>query len=238
MNDTGEAAPELAKAQTRRASLFVAASFRPLLWGLANRMPVFCDHIFGRLGKFGVGPNEMRVDNGDGTVGGYNLNFWALDYQIRCTMRLPRAEVDCHAMENVDVETLDEVIQAVLEAVEATDENVVVENYEVSFQIHARTTDTTPRELLQQFVKYEPKGMGPCIANSVSFTFGTNGKRNSSSIAADLSREFFDSIFIDGRVDFDGTKIHRSDLKSEAADYVTESLTALGLTLQATGSTQ
>ena len=140
-------------------------------------------------------------------------------------------------MEKVDVDTFEEIIQAVLEAVEVTDENVKVQNYEVSFQIHAQTSDTTPRRVLQRFVKHEPKGMGPCIASAVSFTFGADGKRSSCSITADLSREFLDSIFIDGRVVFDGTKMHRQELKSEAAAYVTESLAALGLTLQAAGAT-
>ena len=75
MTDMSEAGQRLTKVQTRRASLSVTASVRPLLWGLANQMSVFCEHVFGRLGKFGVGPDDLRVDNGDGTVGGYNLTF-------------------------------------------------------------------------------------------------------------------------------------------------------------------
>ena len=237
MNEKHEAVQELTKVQTRRASLSVNATLRPLLWGLVHRLPVLCDHIVGRLGRFGVGPSELRVDNGDGTVGGFNVAFWALDYQIRCTIRLAGAEVHCHAMEQVDVETFDDVVQSVLEAVEKTDENVVVQNYDVNFQIHARTTDTTPREYLKRFVKHEPKGLGPWIGNAVSFAFGANGKRTSCSIAADFSREFVDAIFIDGRVNFDGSRMDRRDLKSEAADYVKESLATLDLTLQA-GATE
>ena len=238
MNEGHEMERERTRIEPRRASLSVTAILNPLWWGLVHQLPVICGHILGQLGKLGVGPDDLRVDTGDGSVGGHNLAFWALDYQVRSTLRLPRLEVNCRAMEQVDIEDVDAVIQSVLEATEKTNEDIAVERYEVVYQMHVRPVETNPYAFLLRFIKQQPKGLGDCIRNAVSFSFAGNEKRIACSILADMSRDFIDSIYIEGRVTFDGTKVDKKDLRAETTDFLTESLAALELTLPGAGEAQ
>ena len=228
-----ERGKELTTLQPRRASISVQANLKPLLWTLAHQMPALCGILLEELGSLGVDPSDMRIDNGDGSLEGYNLNFWALDFRARCEIRLSRVEIECGRLEQVETQDLNRLLQVVLGAVERTDSNVGVNSYEIVVYTHGVPIGTTPQAFLQRFACRGVDGLGPNIGNGAAFHFGGSGVRTNCSISVDISRMFLDSIFVEVRAGFDGAALDRRNLRQETDALLTAALEALDLSLPA-----
>ena len=94
-----ESARDLTEFRLRDAAFSVQARLRAPLWNLVQDMPAICSCVLARLAPFGVGLNDLRIDNRDGNLGEANLGFWALDLRARCSIRLADVEVQCQRTE-------------------------------------------------------------------------------------------------------------------------------------------
>ena len=223
---------ELTTLHPRRAGVSVRANLKPLLWSLApHQMPVLCRNLLEDLDPFGIDPGDMRIDNGDGSLEGYNLNFWALDFRAKCEIRLSRVEIECRTVEQTDTRNIDRLMQVILATINRTDSDTTVVTYEISMHVIGAPTDITPRKFLRRFASRNLIGLGPNIGNGASFHFGARGARTFCSISVDISKMFSDSIIVDIRAEFDGTQLQRENLISESIALLTTGLETLDLRL-------
>ena len=74
----------------REAAFSVQARLRAPLWNLVQDMPAICSCVLERLAPFGVGLNDLRIDNRDGNLGEANLGFWAARAETTnpCTLEM------------------------------------------------------------------------------------------------------------------------------------------------------
>lgn len=233
------AEPRLSSVDTelhpRRTGFTLQARLRELLWTLSQRTPEICSRLLERLSPFDIGPDDLRIDKGDGTLGGLSLNFWALDYKARCDIRLQRIEVTCPTLHDVGLPRLDSLVQEVLAAVLEADPSAQFESYEVTIQMHAGLLGETPEMFLRRFTGRGLEGLGPGTGSAVCYYFGSSGPRTSCALTVDMSRMFDDAIYTDGRAVFDGAEIGKEELASECESFVQDCFGALGVALPATG---
>ena len=222
----------------RDAAFSVQARLRAPLWNLVQDMPAICSCVLERLAPFGVGLNDLRIDNRDGNLGEANLGFWALDLHARCNIRLADVEVHCQELSQVEVRQIGQLTQALLGSVLDGQPDAAFADYQATFRMHGVPGTSSPATFLQQFTNSEPKGLGPVTGSGATFHFGPSGRRTSCAISADMSSSFTDSIYLATRVVFDADQLQKEDLMAEAGRYLNASLGALGLTLPATGESK
>ena len=233
-----ESTRDLAEFRLRDAALSVRARLRAPLWNLVQDMPAVCSCVLDRLAPFGIGLNDLRIDNRDGNLGEANLGFWALDLHARCNIRLADVEMHCQELLRVETRQLDQLTHALLEAALDGQPGASFADYQTTFRMHGAPGTSSPATFLQRFTDSEPKGLGPVTGSGASFHFGPSGRRVSCAISADPSSSFADSIYLATRAVFDGNQLPKEDLMAEAGRYLKASLAALGLTLPATGESK
>ena len=233
-----ESTRDLIEFRLRDAAFSVQARLRAPLWNLVQNMPTVCSCVLERLAPFGIGLNELRIDNRDGNLGEANLGFWALDLHARCSIRLADVEVHCQDLIQVETRQIDHLTRALLGATLDSQPGTSFADYQVTFRMHGAPDTSSPATFLQRFTTSEPKGLGPATGSGASFHFGPSGHRVSCAISADMSSSFTDSIYLATRVVFDGDQLTKEDLMAEAGRYLNASLAALGLTLPATGESK
>ena len=222
----------------RDAAFSVQARLRAPLWNLVQDMPAICSCVLDRLVPFGVGLDDLRIDNRDGNLGEANLGFWVLGLHTRCNIRLADVEVHCRELSQVDIRQIGQLTQALLGSVLAGQPGAAFADYQATFRMHGVPGNLSPATFLQQFTNSEPEGLGPVTGSGATFHFGPSGGRVSCAISADMSSSFADSIYLATRVVFDAGKLREEDLMAEAGRYLKASLAALGLTLPETGETE
>ncbi len=221
--------------QVLRAAFSVQARLREPLWTLVKDMPAICSCVVERLAPFGIGLNDLRIDNRDGNLGEANLNFWALDFRARCSIRLADVEVHYQELGQVGIRQIGQLTQELLRSVLNSQPDAAFAAYQASFQIHGVPDTSNPATFLRQFTNSEPKEMGPVTGSGATFHFGPSDSRISCAISADVSSHFTDSIFLATHIVFDADQLRREDLITEAGRHLNAALSAFGLTLPASG---
>ncbi len=219
----------------RFAAFSVQAWLRAPLWSLVQDMPTICSCILERLSPFGIGLNDLRIDNRDGNLGEANLSFWALEFRARCSIRLADVEVHCQELGQVDIQQISQLTQEFLGSVLDSQPDAAFASYQVNFQMHGVPGTSNPATFLRQFTNSAPRDMGPVTGSGATFHFGTTDRRISCAISADMSSRFADSIFLATHVVFDADQLQTEDLIAEAGRHLNTSLAAFGLTLPSSG---
>ena len=222
----------------RHAAFSVQARLRTPLWTLVRDMPAVCSCVLERLAPFGVGLKDLRIDNRDGNLGEANLNFWALDFRARCSIRLADVEVHCQELGQADIRQIGQLTQDLFGSVLDSQPDAAYAAYQVSFQMHGVPGTSNPAAFLQGFTNCEPTDMGPVTGSGATFHFGPTDLRTSCTVSADMSSHFTDSIFVATHVVFDADRLSKEDLVTEAGRHLSTALAAFGLTLPASGDSQ
>ncbi len=233
-----EPTQDLTEFRVRDAAFSVQAKLRTPLWNLVQDMPAICSCVIERLAPFGVGLNDLRIDNRDGNLGEANLGFWALDFHTRCSIRLAEIEVHCQQLSQVEIRQVGHLTQALLGSVLDSQPDAAFADYQATFRMHGVPGASSPSTFLRQFTNSKPQGLGPVTGSGVTFHFGPLGYRISCTISADMSSSFNDSIYLATRIIFDADQLQKEDLMVETGKYLEASLAALGLTLPATGESK
>ena len=222
----------------REAAFSIHARLRAPLWNLVRDMPAVCSCVLERLAPFGVGLNDLRIDNGDGDLGEANLGFWALDFRARCSIRLADVEVRCQQLSQVKIRQIGQLTQALLGSVLDGEPDAAFADYQATFRMHGVPGALNPATFLRQFTNSEPQGLGQVTGSGATFYYGPLDHRISCAVSADMSSSFNDSVYLVARVVFDADQLQKEDLMSEAGRHLDASLAALGLMLSVNGESK
>src|SRR5882672_11014743 len=177
----------LAKLQIEKSDLMIQLNFDQPMWVLAKDVSALYSSLVARMADFGVTTQAIRTDTGDGTLAGYNVNFWILQYGAIVRIRLDTVEVTCPNLATVNIEQLDSAFQRLWEALVSADPALSVRSSQVTLAMHGQPNGVDAREFLVRFVRATPTGLGENLGAGVVFYFGERPPLTFSSVSADLS---------------------------------------------------
>ena len=79
--------PELRDFEIERSQLSIQVGYRSRSWMLVHEIPRLYEALLQSLADFGVVPQSIRSDSGDGSLGGYSVNIWMLNYGASVRLR-------------------------------------------------------------------------------------------------------------------------------------------------------
>jgi hypothetical protein len=203
----------------------VAAPYLPLI----SNAPVVYGCLLDALRNFAISVNDLRIDAGDGTLGGYRVEFWAPQGRYRIHLM----GVDVEQLERtppVQLPKVDQLTCSVLGALVQSQPGTVFESYRVEYALHGVPCGIAPAQFVGRFTGDTPEGLGPCTPAGAFFNFGADGSRLSCSISVERSEFLSDLVFIRSVALFDGG-MPQSALGVVSTQFLDMTLASIGLRL-------
>lgn len=194
---------------------------------LFSNAPHFYKYLLDSLRDFAIGVDDLRIDAGDGTLGGYRVEFWAP--QGRYRIHLMGVDIEHLDRAPVQLPQVDELTYSVLGALMQSQPGTVFEFYRVEYRLHGAPIGIAPVQFLERFTGDPPEGLGPSTAAGASFNFGADAQRLSCSVSVEPSDLHSDLVFVRSEAVFDGHTTR--ELSVESVQFLKASLAALGLRL-------
>lgn len=199
------ATPAPASFDVQRANLSIQVKFGKQFWPLFHNIPSLYSALLERLGSFGVTPQSIKSEVGDGSLGAYNVNFWLLGFRALVRIRLEQMEVEFNAITQQDVDPFEKAFVELLAALAQASPEVGVSSYTIDIGLHGDVGGIEPKEYLSRFLRAIPSGAGPFIGCGVVFYFGAAGPATLRSVSADLSGALPGKLFVRAFSVYDAT---------------------------------
>lgn len=97
--------------RVERSELNIQLTFARPFWPIANNIGLLYSGLLDQLREFGVTPQAIRPDAGDGSLGAFNVNFWLLQFGVMARIRLESIELHAPTF-NVDLDQLERAFLA------------------------------------------------------------------------------------------------------------------------------
>jgi predicted ABC-type ATPase len=172
-------------------------------------------------------PQGIRPDSGDGSLGGFTVNFWIPQFGALVRIRLDGMELNAPTF-NVDVDQLEGAFLALDSSLHDAQKDLGYSNYVVTVGIHGRVEGIESKEFLARFTGNVPPGLGDVVGSGAVFYFEGRPPATLLSLSADLSAVVTGGVFLKVHSVFDGS-MKPELLRKSAAQHLEESLKALGL---------
>jgi len=210
-----------------RSELNAQLAFAEPLWPIANNVAALYSGLLAHMGEFGVTSHAMRADNGDGSLGGFNINFWMLQYGAIVRIRLDGIEVNVPNF-SVDVGQLERALLALDLSLREAQNNLSYSNFTLTVGMHGRAEGVDSKQFLERFTGKAPQGLGSLVGSGAIFYFEGPPPITVLSVSADLSATVAGGIFVKVHSVFDGS-MKMDALRRVAEPQLEQSIKALGL---------
>ena len=179
-----------------RSDIQVESTLENRLWTVFHDIPRLYESLLRHLAPLGLSTSDIRTDAGDGTLAGFNVQFWLWRVHMRVRVRLDQIECHWNELTAQDlprfIEAVDQVIAAVAEAGEGT----VPKVHEVSTALHIGLESTDAVKVIQRLVPSYPEiGPGAPLAAGIAFYFGPRDEIVSYSVGIEPSALFPQALF-------------------------------------------
>lgn len=178
--------PALLPFDTQRSDLSIQGTFESELWSLFHNVPQLYSALLHGLRDTGITPNSIRVENGDGSLGGYNVHFWLFDSRVLVRVRIDRFEIDFRNIVQSDIAPVEHVLTGLVGALSASAEGVRVASYHVDLHLHGDVVGLDRNEYLGRYVKNVPD-LGPSLGSGCVFYFGDQPGAPLRTVSVDVS---------------------------------------------------
>lgn len=220
-------ADAIKKFTTERSELIIRIDFANQFWALIPDIPKLYTALLDGFREFGVTANEIRSDNGDGSIGGYNVHFWSHGFKASSRIRLESAEFHIPNLVGADVETFAGGFLVLANALIAAKPDLKFRGYAVTASFHGRVTGLDGRSYLSRFVKDIPQIGSQSVGNGGIFHYLGNPPTASVSLMLDLSAAISNGVWI--RHSSEITAVAPQDVRTVIETQLNETLTSLGL---------
>lgn len=210
-----------------RSELSVQLGFVTPLWAIATNIALLYSGLLNHMREFGVTSQGIRPDSGDGSVGGFNVNFWILQFGAIVRIRLDGVELNAPSF-NVDVDQLERAFLALDSSLRDAQKDLSYSNYVVTVGVHGRVAGTESKKFLARFTGDVPPGLGDVIGSGAVFYYQGRPPATMLSVSADLSAVITDGVFVKVHSVFDGS-MRPDALRKAAQQHLEQSTKALGL---------
>lgn len=215
----------------QRADVTIQANFAAEFWPLFHNIPAFYSALLIRLRDVGLTSNAIKTDVGDGSLGGYNVNFWLFDIRALVRIRLERLDIEFRSILQADVDLLERAVVGVLEALRSSmssSSNFEIANYWVDVQLHGEPSGIPVRGYLSRFVSDAPSGLGPLLGSGCVFYFGEQSAAPVKTVTVDLSAAFPGKLYVRLATFFQGSTRPEA-LRAAVEEHMATGLAAIGL---------
>lgn len=213
--------------RVERSELAVQLSFAAPFWAIANNIALLYSGLLNHMRDFGVTPQGIRPDSGDGSLGGFNVNFWILQFGAIVRIRLDGIELNAPTF-SVDVDQLEHAFLALDSSLHDAQKDLGYSNYVVTVGIHGRVEGIESKEFLARFTGDVPPGLGDVVGSGAVFYFEGRPPATLLSVSADLSAVVTDGVFLKVHSVFDGS-MKPELLRKVAEQHLEQSIKAMGL---------
>ncbi len=229
-NPDGEAAI-LTPFRVEKADLNIQFNFVEPFLPLATNMALLYVPLLDHMRQFGIGAQAIRTDAGDGSLGGFNVNFWVLQFGALVRIRLESAELHCSSLAAVNVDDVERVLLTLDEVLRAAHNELRYAGYNVTVSFHGQPVGIESREYLSRFVNNVPRDMGASIGSGVVFYFGEQPPRVIASVTLDLSAAMPDRVFVKLNSIF-GSELPLRNLRQAVEQQLRLGLHGIGLEIE------
>ena len=200
------------------------------MWCLFHDRPRLYSGLLHELRNTGITPNGIKVDNGNGSLGDYNVQLSLADYRGRVRIRLERFEIDYRDIMQTNMAPVEPVLVGLIKALGASTSDFRVANYIVDLHLHGDVDGVDHIEYLSRFVKNAPN-LGPSLGSGCVFYFGGQPGAPLRSVSVDMSGVVPGKVYVRLYASLDGS-IAPGDLRTAVETEANASLAALGLEVQ------
>jgi hypothetical protein len=180
----------------KRASLSIQVKFLKQFWPLFHNIPSLYSALLERLSAFGVTPQGIKSEVGDGSLGAYNVNFWLLGFRALVRIRLEQVEVDFNSITEADLDLFEKAFLELLAALYQASPEAGASSYTFDLGLHGDLAGVEHKEYLSRFARSIPQLPGPFIGCGFVFYFGAEGPATLRSASADLSGAMPGKLFV------------------------------------------
>ena len=219
--------PELIPFDTQRSDISIQGTFESELWSLFHDVPRLYSGLLHGLRDTGITPNSIKVDNGDGSLGGYNVHFWLFDFRVQVRVRLDRFEIDFRNIVQSDIAPVEHLLLGLVDALTTSTSDFRVAGYHVDLHLHGDVVGVDRNEYLGRFVKNAPD-LGPSLGSGCVFYFGDQPGAPLRTVTVDLSGVVPGKVYVRLFTFLDGS-IAPGELRTVFEKEAKASLAAMGL---------
>lgn len=210
-----------------RSELNVQLSFSEPFWPLANNIALLYTGLMKHLRDFGVTTYAIRTDSGDGSLGGFNVNFWMLNFGVIVRIRLDGVELNAPNF-GVDADQLERAFRALDQSLREAQNELNYSSYVVTVGMHGRVEGVESKQFLEKFTSNAPQGLGNLMGSGAIFYFDGQSPATLLSVSADLSASVAGGVFVKVHSVFDGS-MKPEALRASAEQQLEQGVKALGL---------
>lgn len=211
-----------------RSDIQIESTLQNRLWTVFHDIPRLYESLLRHLAPLGLRTADIRTDPGDGTLAGFNVQFWLLGVRLLVRVRLDQIECQWNELTAEDfprlVEALDQLISAVADAGESTVPRV----HQISTALHIGLEGANAADVIRRLVPSYPEiGPGPALAAGVAFYFGPRDEIVSYSVGLEPSALFPPGLFSRITLTCDG-KLSGTQVQERTERLIHETLRAVG----------
>ncbi|MDO8679958.1 MAG: hypothetical protein Q7R30_15660 [Acidobacteriota bacterium] len=173
----------------------IKSQFSNNFWGLLHDVPTFYNALLNSLGRFGVSLSSVRIEGGDGTLGGVNVSTWLVDFGYLLKIHIDGVTLSCPRTDRVDLSGLTELLAAVDSLVIGLTDIPCWRSHVASVSVHAKTSES-PREITSRFVNtpnFPPKSI---VGSGFVVYFTPKENVAQSGLTVDLSAISTEALFV------------------------------------------
>jgi hypothetical protein len=222
---------ELIPFRVEKSELNVQLSFAAPFWPIANNIALLYSGLLNRMRDFGVTSQAIRPDSADGSLGGFNVNFWMLQFGVIVRIRLDSVELNAPAFAG-DIEQLERALIALDQALRDAQGDLRYSSYTVTVGMHGRLEGIESKSFLTSFSRNPPAGLGEMIGSGTVFYFEGRAPATLVAVTADMSAAVAGGIYIKTHGVFDGS-LKPESFRVTAEQHLEQGIKALGLQVAA-----
>ena len=181
------------------------------------------------LSPLGLQLSDIRVETGDGTITGVNVNFWMLDYGVLTRIRVDSIESHCPRLDKVPEDRVAQIFAAAVEAVTRASSRVAVANYGTTIAVHGQPQGLDVGEYLRRYCAEIPQGLGNPVGTGTLFYFGPERNHISTALTLDLSAQVKDGLFMRWYTVWETSSVELANFHRMIRERYIQVLATLGL---------
>lgn len=218
----------MANAEIARSDIEIHSRLKNRLWTVFHNIPRIYESLLAQLGPIGLTTADIRTDAGDGSLAGFNLNFWLFQFRLLVRVRLDSVEMRWNGLTAGDVPSMVDALDRVLSAVAHAGENTVPSTHEISAALHFVLENTSANDVIKRFAPTVPEiGPGPLLGTGVAMYYGPRDEVLSSSLGLEPSTVIPQGLFARITISCDGAlSTHR--LQERLENQIHETLRTFG----------
>ena len=184
----------MSKFAIEQSEIEIESRFASRLWSVLHDVPVLYEALLDELAGTGLSTMDLRLDAGNGAVGGAGLEVWLFGGKAKARIGVDSVRFQTSSADPQVVDSVDGVISAIQRA----SPEPHFKTHAVSYYHHGRIEGMKAAEFISRFVPNSVNidGFGDCLGAGTVLYFGEAPPMISSTVTLDASRLVEDGLFL------------------------------------------